>query len=63
LFAGPDRAGADLFAAFPDLLESGQRAPLDPSGIWLVRPDGYVAMTARAGDWQAGSEYLQRIRH
>ncbi|GCE88924.1 monooxygenase FAD-binding [Komagataeibacter diospyri] len=25
--------------------------PPDENGIWLVRPDGYVAATARRGDW------------
>ena len=55
-------SGAAVREAYPDLLEEQVRAPIDPSGIWLVRPDGYVAMTAGAGDWQAVGDYLASLK-
>jgi hypothetical protein len=32
--------------------------PFDESGLWLVRPDGYVALRATRGDARAVREYL-----
>ncbi len=45
----------------PALVGETVLAPPDAAGIWLVRPDGYVALTARAGDWQAVGAYLEGI--
>jgi hypothetical protein len=42
-------------------VEPETRPPFDTSGMWLVRPDGYVAMTANAGDWDKVSAYLDWI--
>jgi 2-polyprenyl-6-methoxyphenol hydroxylase-like FAD-dependent oxidoreductase len=61
LFAQSDPAGATLFARHSDLLEPETRPPFDTDGIWLVRPDGYVAMTANTGDWESVSAYLDWI--
>jgi 2-polyprenyl-6-methoxyphenol hydroxylase-like FAD-dependent oxidoreductase len=57
----PDETPADLAAAHASLLEQGTRPPVDPAGIFLVRPDGYVALTAKAGDWQAVEKYLDKM--
>jgi 2-polyprenyl-6-methoxyphenol hydroxylase-like FAD-dependent oxidoreductase len=43
------------------LLEPDLRSPPDDAGIWLVRPDGYVAATARAGEWQIIRDSLAKI--
>ena len=56
-----DSAGAALIARHRDLLEPEIRAPFAENGIWLVRPDGYVAMVARREGWSDIDEYLQRI--
>ncbi len=61
LFAEADPAGATLFARHSGLLEPATRPPFDTDGIWLVRPDGYVAMAANAGDWDKVSAYLDWI--
>jgi 2-polyprenyl-6-methoxyphenol hydroxylase-like FAD-dependent oxidoreductase len=61
LFAQADSGCAALIARHGDLLEKEARAPFGASGIWLVRPDGYVAMTAGAGDWVTVGAYLDWI--
>ena len=61
LFAVADDGGAALLARRGDLLEAETRAPFADEGIWLVRPDGYVAMTARRGEWDKVGAYLDWI--
>ncbi|MBX3581353.1 MAG: FAD-dependent monooxygenase [Rhizobiaceae bacterium] len=60
LFAA--EADTAVLAAFPELLEDRLRAPLDANGIWLVRPDGYVALTAKSDDWPLVYDYLSRLK-
>jgi hypothetical protein len=43
LFSANTTATADLVKRFPGLLESDLRPPFRDGGIWLVRPDGYLA--------------------
>jgi 2-polyprenyl-6-methoxyphenol hydroxylase-like FAD-dependent oxidoreductase len=50
-----------LLRRFPALLEAEVRAPFAEDGLWLVRPDGYVALTAARGDWLRIGTYLERI--
>ena len=50
-----------LLQNFSRLLELALRAPTQP-GIWLVRPDGYVAAVAREDDWQIIEACLSKIR-
>jgi hypothetical protein len=61
LFAAPDEGSAGLVARYPDLLEPETRAPFDDGGIWLVRPDGYVAVADARGAWAGVGEYLARL--
>jgi len=61
LFAVADGGSAALIARHGDLLEPETRAPFADDGIWLVRPDGYVAMTARSGAWDRVGAYLDWI--
>jgi 2-polyprenyl-6-methoxyphenol hydroxylase-like FAD-dependent oxidoreductase len=61
LFARATPQAAELIAQRPDLLEAEPRPPFESSGIWLVRPDGYVAMTAGATDWDKVGAYLDWI--
>lgn len=37
------------------------REPFDRSGLWLVRPDGYVALAARHDQWDEIAKYLEMI--
>lgn len=47
LFAEKTVAVADLIGRFEGLLDPVVRPPLHEGGIWLVRPDGYVACSSR----------------
>ncbi|HTA22382.1 MAG TPA: FAD-dependent monooxygenase [Terriglobales bacterium] len=46
LFAEQNAATDDLVKRFKALLDPNIRAPFNRDGIWLVRPDGYVACSA-----------------
>lgn len=61
LLAAPSRAASDVLAGYERLLEGAVRTPPDPSGAWLVRPDGYVSTAASAGDLRPISDVLKRI--
>jgi hypothetical protein len=47
LFAEEDSATAELVKRFEGLLDPDIRSPLHDGGMWLVRPDGYVACSSR----------------
>ena len=61
LLASPSPAVTDLLAAYPKLLNAALVAPPTPDGVWLIRPDGYVAATAPAADLSSVSDVLRRI--
>ena len=57
--AGPEAMA--LLKYHEGLIEPALRPPPAPGGIWLVRPDGYVAASAPAGAWDAIAAMLRRI--
>ena len=59
LFADKSSATADLLRQFDALLDPDIRPPLREGSIWLVRPDGYVACSAR--DEQVIANYLESL--
>jgi 2-polyprenyl-6-methoxyphenol hydroxylase-like FAD-dependent oxidoreductase len=61
LFASGDPASAAPIARHRDLIEPETRPPFGEDGIWLVRPDGYVAIAAARGEWNKLSAYFDRI--
>jgi hypothetical protein len=61
LFAVEEGGSAALIARHGDLLEAETRVPFADDGIWLTRPDGYVAMTARHGEWDRVGAYIDWI--
>ncbi len=61
LVAAPSPEAKNLIARHSAVLESEIRAPADASGVWLVRPDGYVAVASRAENWTPVAEFLQRV--
>jgi len=63
LFAeGGDARGPQLIERYPNLLEATLRQPFQEGGIWLVRPDGYVALATERGRWDDVANYLDRIK-
>jgi 2-polyprenyl-6-methoxyphenol hydroxylase-like FAD-dependent oxidoreductase len=59
LFAEENSATTELLRRFDGLLDPDIRAPLRKGSIWLVRPDGYVACSAREQSTIAG--YLESL--
>lgn len=60
LFAAPGARVDALLVKHARLLEPNLRPPLSPKGLWLVRPDGYVAAEALEDDIQDLEVYLDR---
>jgi len=61
LFSEPDENAAALLAQFPDFLEQKIRPPFQPGGLWLVRPDGYVAVATKQDDWERVSDFFKTL--
>jgi len=61
LFGEASEKFAKVAAQYPNLLEPNLRKPYRDGGLWLVRPDGYVALSTKAGDCDAVTAYLGRI--
>ncbi len=61
LFAHPGEEAERLIAGQPVLLDPLLRPPPRDGGLWLVRPDGYVAMSARLGDGDQIDSYLSTL--
>jgi hypothetical protein len=57
----PASAALILIARHRDLIEPQSRPPFAEGGIWLVRPDGYVAIAASRGEQEKISAYLDRL--
>jgi 2-polyprenyl-6-methoxyphenol hydroxylase-like FAD-dependent oxidoreductase len=61
LYAADARRGAALTARFPGLLEAPPRTPPDPSGLFVVRPDGYLGLSADGSGWDEAERYLRAL--
>jgi len=61
LFAHPGPETDALMAGQPVLLDTRLRPPPADGGLWLVRPDGYVAVSARVGDGDQIDSYLSAL--
>jgi 2-polyprenyl-6-methoxyphenol hydroxylase-like FAD-dependent oxidoreductase len=58
---GDDGIKSALIAKYSDLLDPNLRAPFERDGLWLVRPDGYVALATRQGQWNEIERYLKLL--
>jgi 2-polyprenyl-6-methoxyphenol hydroxylase-like FAD-dependent oxidoreductase len=58
LYAADAARGARLTARYGRLLEPAPRAPPRGAGLFVVRPDGYVGLSAGEGAWDAADRYL-----
>jgi hypothetical protein len=61
VLASPLPAVTGLLSFYPLLLNDALGTPLAPNGVWLIRPDGYVAATAPANNLSSISDVLGRI--
>jgi len=61
LFAANSSGASSLARTFPDLIDPAIRPALDPTGIFLVRPDGYIACVAKADDPGVVASYLDAL--
>jgi 2-polyprenyl-6-methoxyphenol hydroxylase-like FAD-dependent oxidoreductase len=61
LFGQSEGMPANLLEKYAKLLEPGLREPYHAGGLWLVRPDGYVALATGSGNWGAVEGYLSRL--
>jgi len=61
LFADDAEVYAELKEQYGVILEGTVRAPFAQGALWLVRPDGYVGLRAKAGDVEAVRGYLNRV--
>jgi FAD binding domain len=50
--------GRGVLSKYGAFVETAIRPPYSDSGIWLVRPDGYVALAGKRDGWQALDAYL-----
>jgi 2-polyprenyl-6-methoxyphenol hydroxylase-like FAD-dependent oxidoreductase len=62
LFAMADEAYTNVLKEYANLVEPTPRAPYHSDALWLVRPDGYVALRSRQGDIDAVRAYLNGLR-
>jgi 2-polyprenyl-6-methoxyphenol hydroxylase-like FAD-dependent oxidoreductase len=61
LFAEDSPASRALLSKYPNLVEPLPRKPYADGGIWIVRPDGHVALAARSDAWNDVEAYLGRL--
>lgn len=61
LFTERDESAEKLLAQYPNLLEQDVRPPFQAGGLWLVRPDGYVAVATTQGDGERISAFLKML--
>jgi hypothetical protein len=61
LFAASNNMPAGLLQKYSSLLEATPRTPFSPDSLSLVRPDGYVALSTKSGDWNAVETYLNQF--
>jgi hypothetical protein len=51
----------DLLQKYARILEATPRAPLSSDSPSLVRPDGYIALSTKSGDWSAVEAYFNQF--
>jgi 2-polyprenyl-6-methoxyphenol hydroxylase-like FAD-dependent oxidoreductase len=61
LFAADAARGATLAARFPGVLDPAPRTPPDLDRLLIVRPDGYVGLSATGSDWAEAERYLNML--
>jgi 2-polyprenyl-6-methoxyphenol hydroxylase-like FAD-dependent oxidoreductase len=60
-FSEDGEAARVILARYPEFAEAAPRPPYVHGGLWLVRPDGYVALAAKSGAWSEVDAYLAKL--
>jgi 2-polyprenyl-6-methoxyphenol hydroxylase-like FAD-dependent oxidoreductase len=61
LFAESGSIPAGLLQKCNGFLDATPRTPFSPDSLSLVRPDGYIALATKSGDWNAVETYLHQF--
>lgn len=61
LFSADQATGAALAARFPSVLDPRPRILADTQRLLIVRPDGYVGLSAAGNDWAGAERYVQLL--
>jgi 2-polyprenyl-6-methoxyphenol hydroxylase-like FAD-dependent oxidoreductase len=61
LFANDTAEVKTVLSKYTELLESSPRTPYADKGVWLVRPDGYVALAAKENDVREVDAYMANL--
>jgi 2-polyprenyl-6-methoxyphenol hydroxylase-like FAD-dependent oxidoreductase len=61
LFAADAERGAALTARCPAVLEPTPRTPPPGHDLLIVRPDGYIGLSANGAAWDEAEKYLKRL--
>jgi 2-polyprenyl-6-methoxyphenol hydroxylase-like FAD-dependent oxidoreductase len=61
MFAEDTPASRSLLSKYANLVEPSPRKPYAEGGVWVVRPDGYVALVAKDDAWNDVDAYLSRL--
>ena len=61
LFTNDGAKGMALAARFPGVLDPRPRTPPDAQRLLIVRPDGYVGLSAPGSDWAEAERYLHQL--
>ncbi|MGA8036495.1 MAG: FAD-dependent monooxygenase [Candidatus Acidiferrales bacterium] len=61
VFGDDGEAGRSSLASYATFVETTPRAPYLAGGLWVVRPDGYVALAAKAGAWNEVDAYFAKL--
>ena len=58
MYATDTAQAAVVLGRFPSLLEPMRREPVHPGELMIVRPDGYIGLSAWQGQWSEVERYL-----
>jgi 2-polyprenyl-6-methoxyphenol hydroxylase-like FAD-dependent oxidoreductase len=61
LFAEDTPTSRSLLSKYPNFVEPSPRKQYAHGGIWIVRPDGYVALAAKHDAWNEVDAYLSGL--
>jgi hypothetical protein len=61
LFARDTPASRSLLSKYPNLIDPSPHRPYADGSVWVVRPDGYVALRMKDDAWNDVDAYLSRL--